>query len=81
MNNRADYKLGAEHKVNNKSGNWNVFKNGKNTGSYSADDYDAKEAPSWVERNFQFNENKNQNTGSSGSSQNSSGTTSKEKEK
>ncbi len=80
-NNRADYKDGAEHKVNNKSGNWYVFKNGKNTGSYSSDDYDATEAPSWFERIFQFKENKNPNPNSNGLNQTPSVTTTKEKEK
>lgn len=62
-NNRGDYKDGAAHTINNKSGNWNVFKNGKFTGSYSASDYDAQTAPSWFERNFQFTPNQNPSTG------------------
>ncbi len=57
-----------------------MFKNGKMTGSYSADDYDAKKAPSWYERNFQFTPNKNTNT-STNSNQSATVTKEKEKEK
>lgn len=89
MNNRGDYKPGAEHKTNDKSGNWNVFKNGTFTGSYSADDYDAEEAPSWYERNFQFKKNESKATTTNNSAtpanttstQSTSNSSSKEKEK
>jgi hypothetical protein len=67
-NKRGDYKDGASHTVGKGEGNWNVFREGIFTGSYSADDYDAQSAPSWFERNFQFTPNATPNRSASNTS-------------